>query len=291
MINKIKNLSRLKGNYLFIVLGFYIKKIVKLKTSQKENKITNFYYALVKNNYKIINCNENYVTIKSDTNDMKISLRNFPSSDIDVFYQIFLNKEYEEIFTIAKKYFGNQKMENILDLGGNIGLTSLFLLSENTDSKIIILEPDTDNFNSLKRNLLTNNNFNNNVFPCNGGIWSNDTKLKIRADFRDGLDWSYRVEESDTNEGIDAYSIQSLCKKYNFEHIDVLKIDVEGTEKIIFDADKTNLDFLKYTKILAIEIHEEICKKSFIYEVLEKYGFVFYEDRELSFAYNSNLID
>ena len=165
------------------------------------------------------------------------------------------------------------------------------MLSEYTNSKIIILEPDTDNFETLKLNLLTNNNFQNNVFPCNGGIWSNDTKLKISSDFRDGLDWSYRVEESDTNEGIDAYSIQSLCEKYNFRHIDVLKIDVEGTEKILFDADKTNLDFLNFTKIIAIEIHEEICLKSAIYEVLEKYGFVFYEDGELSFAYNSNLID
>ena len=291
MIHKIKNLSRLKGNYLFIVLGFYFKKIVKLKSSQKENKIANFYYALVKNRYKIVSHNKKYGTIKSDFNDMQLSLRNFPSSDIDVFYQIFLNKEYQEVFTIAKKYFGKQKMGNILDLGGNIGLTSLFLLSEYADSKIIILEPDTDNFETLKLNLLTNNNFQDNVFPCNGGIWSNDTKLKISSDFRDGLDWSYRVEESGTNEGIDAYSIQSLCEKYNFKHIDVLKIDVEGTEKILFDANKTNLDFLNFTKIIAIEIREEICQKSVIYDVLEKYGFVFYEDRELSFAYNSNLID
>lgn len=291
MIGKIKNLSRLKGNYLFIVLGFYFKKIVKQKPSQKERKITNFYHALVKNKYRIITANKKYVAIKSDYNDIKLSLRNFPSSDIDVFYQIFLNKEYQEVFTIAKKYFGKQKIENILDLGGNIGLTSLFLLSEYPNSKVLILEPDTDNFETLKLNLWTNNNFKNNVFPCNGGIWSNDTKLKISSDFRDGLDWSYRVEESDTNEGIDAYSIQSLCEKFNFKHIDVLKIDVEGTEKILFDANKTNLDFLNITKIIAIEIHEEICLKSDIYAVFEKYGFVFYEDGELSFAYNSNLID
>lgn len=291
MIHKIKNLSRLKGNYLFIVLGFYFKKIIKLKTNQKENKIVNFYYTLVKNKYKIVSYNEKYVTIKSDFSDVQLSLRKFPSSDIDVFYQVFLNKEYQEVFTIAKKYFGKQKMENILDLGGNIGLTSLFLLSEYPTSKIVILEPDTDNFETLKLNLLTNNNFQNNVFPCNGGIWSKDTKLKISSDFRDGLDWSYRVEESDTNDGIDAYSIQSLCKKYNFNHIDVLKIDVEGTEKILFDTNKANLEFLSFTKIIAIEIHEKICLKSDIYAIFENYGSVFYEDRELSFIYNSNLID
>lgn len=291
MIDKIKNLNRLKGSYLLVVLSFYLKKIFKIKPSTKENKVVNFFYELIKNKYLIVDSNKKYITIKSENNDLKISLRKFPSSDMDVFYQIFLNNEYQEIFSIANKYFGLQKVENIVDLGGNIGLTSLFLKSEYPTSKVIILEPDTDNFESLKQNLLTNNKFNNNVNTCNGGIWSNDTKLRIRKDFRDGLDWSYRVEESDSNEGIDAFSIQSLCEKFNFKHIDVLKIDVEGTEKILFDENKTNLDFLKYTKIIAIEIHEEICEKKFIYDVFEKYGFVFYEDRELSFAYNSNLID
>jgi FkbM family methyltransferase len=291
MIHKIKNLSRLKGKWLSTVLSFYLKKIIKLKPNQNEIKTFNFYSALVKNNYRIISYNKNYFTIKNEYNNMKLSLRNLPSSDIDVFYQIFLNKEYKEVFSIADKYFGKQKMETILDLGGNIGLTSLFLLFQYPDSRVIILEPDSNNFKTLQLNLLVNNNFKDNTFACNSGIWSNDAKLKISNKFRDGLDWSYRVEESKKDDGIHAYSICSLCEKYNIKNIDILKIDVEGTEKILFDCNKTNLDFLKFTKIIAIEIHEEICKKSDIYQVFEKYGFVFYEDGELSFAYNSNLTD
>lgn len=291
MFDKIKNLRRLKGKWLVVVLVFYIKKIIKMQPSKKENKTANFYYELIKNKYKIISSKKEYVIIKNDYSDMKISLRNIPSSDIDVFYQIFLNREYQEVLIIAKKYFKNQKIQTILDLGGNIGLTSLFFLSEYSNSKIVVLEPDSGNFDKLKLNLLINNDFGKNVLVCNAGVWSNDAKLKISNNFRDGLEWAYRLEESGTNEGIDSFSIQSLCEKYDFKNIDILKMDVEGTEKILFDSKKTNLDFLNFTKIIAIEIHEEFCPKSCVYEVFEKYGFIFYEEGELSFAYNSNLID
>ena len=291
MLKKFEDLQRLKGSWLMVVLVFYLKKVFYLKPTKIENKIANFYYALVKNDFSIVNAFKNYVIIKNDSQNIVLALRNLPSSDIDVFYQIYVNKEYQPLIDISRKYFFNQKVSVVIDLGGNIGLTSLFLLSEYKKAKLFIVEPEKNNIEMINLNLKIHNNFDNQITISNAAVWSHDTKIKILSDFRDGADWAYRAVESCSDEGTLAYSLISYCKMHNIESIDILKIDIEGTEKIIFEGSDKDLDFLKCTKIIAIEIHEEVCKKNMIHDVLERYGFVVHDQGELTFGYNLNLID
>jgi FkbM family methyltransferase len=46
----------------------------------------------------------------------------------------------------------------------------------------------------------------------------------------------YIVEE-DINGTIDTISINNIIEKYNIKQIDLLKLDIEGSEKKIFDSD------------------------------------------------------
>ncbi len=57
-----------------------------------------------------------------------------------------------------------------------------------------------------------------------------------------------------------AISINDLITEYNIETIDILKIDIEGSEKELFEK---NFDYwLSKTKLLIIEIHDGMRKGS-----------------------------
>ena len=69
-----------------------------------------------------------------------------------------------------------------------------------------------------------------------------------------------------------------------------MNIDIEGSEKQIFDKNNSDLEFLKITKCIAIEIHDFFdCRKQ-IYDILDCYGFTYFNEGELTIAVNSNLV-
>jgi FkbM family methyltransferase len=153
---------------------------------------------------------------------------------------------------------------------------------------VICIEPEIQNFKILEYNIDGNND--SNVIKINGAVWSSNSKIKIIKDFRDKLEWSFRVEETQEMDGILAYSINQLVKDNSFEYLDILKIDVEGSEKQIFNKALSNLDFLKITKCIAIEIHDEFNCREDIYTVLDEYGFSYFNKGELTIGVNKNLL-
>ena len=52
--------------------------------------------------------------------------------------------------------------------------------------------------------------------------------------------------------------------------IDLLKVDIEGSEELLFE---TYPDLLRRTKILAVEFHPSTCNVARCKEYLEEYGF------------------
>lgn len=55
-----------------------------------------------------------------------------------------------------------------------------------------------------------------------------------------------------TGAEVDGISMDSLMKEYHINTIDLLKIDIEGTENILF---KNKPDWLKSVRIILIELH------------------------------------
>ena len=71
---------------------------------------------------------------------------------------------------------------------------------------------------------------------------------------------------------------------------DILKIDIEGAERFIFD-DRASQDFLDKTRVLVIEIHDEFNIRSSIYKELRKRGFSIVEQGELTLGVNTKLMN
>ncbi|UKN01561.1 FkbM family methyltransferase [Paracrocinitomix mangrovi] len=189
----------------------------------------------------------------------KIFLRN-GTSDVATFYQCIFNKEYDIPIDFEPKV--------IVDLGANIGLTSAFFKAKYPTAKVIAVEPESSNFEILKKNLENLSDVN----LIQAGIWNKDGHLEI---VDKGLGhYGYMVHEvpSATEKSIQAVSLNSIIEKNNIDKIDVLKIDIEGSEKALFSE---NTEWLKFIKVIIIELHdrmEEGCAKTF-FKAIENYPY------------------
>lgn len=204
------------------------------------------------------------------------------TSDILVFEQIYINKEYSML--INHMLINGKTIHTIIDCGANIGLTSCLLTIMFPQAKIYSLEPDERNFQQLKKNC----NNNGNIFPEKRGVWGQDTQLYLDRGFRDGKDWSIRtVEENSGFSQIEGVSISTLMKEHRLQTISLLKIDIEGAEKSIFQ-DTTDLSFLSKVECIAVEIHDELNVREKIYSILIDYGFILFNSGELTIGTRNN---
>jgi len=130
-----------------------------------------------------------------------------------------------------------------------------------------------------------------NVYLYNGGLWKTDSWLEIKNGFRGDKEkeLSFYVEEihydQRNNNKIEGITIDSLLKKYSFPEVDILKIDIEGAERFLFDSLQSTEKILKSVKILAIEVHEEVVDKFILVDYLEKLGFKQITFGEILYAY------
>lgn len=166
------------------------------------------------------------------------------TSDIDVFCQIFCHAELDYDFLGIPRY--------IIDAGANIGLTSVFLANRYPEATIDAIEISKANIEVLKLN--TSNYPGVNIVAK--GLWWNDAILQIKN--KDAEAWAFIVEEANI-ETIDTFpsiSISSLIASSEFDHIDILKIDIEGAEADIFNQNRAT--WLSNVDYLLIELHENL---------------------------------
>jgi FkbM family methyltransferase len=287
-MQKITNLHRLDYANKMLVLKYLLKRILHLKPSDAERQVNEYYFHLICFNGFMKQENEKDFVAYYPNFEATIKLRKRPSSDLNVFAQIYQYEEYKPLVETFRGHFSNGKKLNIVDAGSNIGLTSVYLSKYFPDSNFITIEPDTSNFESVSYNLDANGI--QNVVKVKGGLWSKITNLKIVNDFRDQKDWSIRVEETNEDGDLKAFSIQSLMKEHKFDTIDILKIDIEGSEKEVFTGVGADVSFLVKTKCIAIEIHDEFDCRTDINELLTSYNFKYFDSGELTIGINQSLL-
>ena len=287
-MQKITNLYRLNFSNQLLVLRYLLKRILRMSTSEKERQINEYYFHLISFNGSFVSeRSKDYVSKYADFG-VTLKLRKRPSSDLNVFAQIYQYHEYQPLVETFKKHFPNDKKLNIIDAGSNIGLTSVFLSKHFPDSNFITIEPETSNYESVSYNLDANGI--KNAEKVKGGLWSKNTNLKLVHDFRDKKDWSIRVEETAETGDLKAFSVNYLRSENHFDTIDILKIDIEGSEKEVFTGANADVSFLAKTKCIAIEIHDEFDCRAAIYSLLQQYNFDFFETGELTIGINQNLL-
>jgi FkbM family methyltransferase len=204
----------------------------------------------------------NLSDLKTDNLAHPFSLRNNPY-DYATFEEVILNEAYNIPLGFEPKY--------IIDGGGNIGLTACFLATKFPRATIVTIEPDKQNFELLQLNCSPYANIH--TLQC--GIWKNDTHLKIEN--TDVGNNAFTVTETNETSGdnIKAWTVLSVMKQFNIPHIDVLKLDIEGSEKEVFEENFEK--WLPVTKVLIIELHDEMKKGSSrsVFNAISQYDFSF----------------
>ncbi|MEN9549428.1 MAG: hypothetical protein RIR12_2019 [Bacteroidota bacterium] len=169
-----------------------------------------------------------------------VHLRN-NTTDHFAFRHIFLLNEYEHINATNVKW--------VVDAGANIGLFSLFIKNKFPAASLVALEPEPTNFIQLQKNTAGIPH----LYTENKGLWSKDAKLEV-VTLEELGKWGTQVKET-PNGSIDAICMETLIEKYNIDRIDILKIDIETSEKFIFEQYGA---WLPKVKIVIIEFHDRL---------------------------------
>ena len=125
----------------------------------------------------------------------------------------------------------------------------------------------------------------------NKALFSEKTFLKEGCTFKDGKDWSFRLiktsKQSEAN--YEAIDVKSLLNNFKLNLIDFIKIDIEGGEFSVFE-NETNLDWLKRTRLISIEIHEDCGSRNDIERLLLENNYELYYSGELTIGLNKTLL-
>lgn len=148
----------------------------------------------------------------------------------------------------------------IFDVGANIGVYSFLLSKKYPYAKIYSFEPVLENFNNLVKNIEANNL--KNVIPYNFGFYKEEKIMELGIPVSDEKDprgkGNFRIfdykEELINKVSVKLKVLDDFVSQNNITEIDILKIDVEGAERNIFDG---GIDTLKITKMLHIELWKE----------------------------------
>jgi FkbM family methyltransferase len=165
------------------------------------------------------------------------------SSDLSLFEEILMDHEYEFVFDHSPSV--------IVDAGANIGLTSVFFANRFPQARVISIEPEAANYQMLLRNTANYRN----IVAVQAALWREDMPLKMH-DPGDG-DWGFQTRPLDGSHAsaptVPGMTIASLMRRFDIDHIDVLKIDIEGAEKEVFE---TSGDWIDKVGTVIVELHD-----------------------------------
>lgn len=175
--------------------------------------------------------------------DQQIFLR-AGTSDVLVFIQIFVDGELD--FDMC------EDPTKIVDGGANIGLASIYFAHRFPNSRIVALEVDQSNFELLTRNTKGYPN----ITCVRKALWSGQAQLSIVNPADEP--WAFRVGEAQKGDAtsIAALGVSDLLEQFEGHRIDLLKIDIEGAEKEVFQNGVK--DWIDCIGVIAVELHDNI---------------------------------
>jgi len=177
------------------------------------------------------------------------------TSDLYMFEEVFLDDEYGFETSLDPKL--------ILDVGANAGFASVYFANRFPNARILAVEPDPSNVEILRRNVAPYRN----VEVIEGAVWYESTTLSLDDQ---GDKSGIQVRPGDG--GIRAMTIDELLAHAGAAHIDILKIDIEGAEKELFEHDAA---LAGKVGVLLIELHDRFkpgCSRA-VFSALAQHDF------------------
>lgn len=270
---RLSDLKRLNFQLgLKVIAGYFGSKVLRRKLVHQQEELISYLRHLAKLNIYHRKSIGKYFLVQSPSYGL-FYLRKPFSSDYKVFRQIFNDREYLELANIVDANCKNDKI-SIIDGGANIGLTTIYLnhfFKSRKKLLSILIEPFKDNLDSAKKNMEVQGI--DGVYYENAGFHNKKCFLKIDHSYRDGMEWSTQIVEASEETDLTSVEVAEVMDKYQLEDVDVLKLDIEGAERFLFEDEEYAAKFLRRIKVVAIELHREYDVEEKIKSILQKNGF------------------
>ncbi len=181
------------------------------------------------------------------------------TSDQAVLTQVFRDNEFGALT-------GIDNVRLIIDCGAYIGLSALWFLNRYPAARIITIEPDRENYKILCKNLRS---YGDRVRKLYAAVWPGKARLTVK---RGDSYWATRIEEGGApgTTKIRGVSIDDLIAESGLDMVDILKIDIEGSEEILFLNNSSS--WVPKVRNIAIELHGKKCEEVF-FAAMESYDY------------------
>ena len=167
------------------------------------------------------------------------------TSDVWLCQQILVDAQYDSGLSLRPRV--------IVDGGANIGLASIFYANKYPEASIIAVEPEQSNFEMLQKNVCAYPN----ILPIRAALWNKNQDLYSSAVAPGHHAYQVREQQvsgrDSTCDIVRGLSLQGLMADFGIQHIDLLKVDIEGSEKEVFHD---SASWIGNVGVIAIEIHD-----------------------------------
>lgn len=141
----------------------------------------------------------------------------------------------------------------IIDCGSHIGYSTLFFANQYPDAQIYSVEPEKNNFKFLQYNTI----FYDNIKLINSAIWDKEAFARLESTELGEVGYMTVETGEDDPAAFKTTTLSKILADNGIEEIDLLKIDIEGSEKEVFSAPNVD-EWLSKVKVMVVVLHDEL---------------------------------
>jgi FkbM family methyltransferase len=176
--------------------------------------------------------------------------------DIQGIREVWLERAYRLPFAISNGV--------LVDLGANIGLTSVWLAKEYGFSRVIAVEPDSSNAALVRKNLDLNGL---NAQVVQAAVGPNDGTARFQTANESNLG-----QVSQDGDVVKMVSMQTILERFGLSDLDLVKMDIEGSEQALLTGPS---EWLSRTRAMIAEFHPPLIDYPRLTGLLEQRGFTY----------------
>ena len=166
------------------------------------------------------------------------------TTDPSTYSEILRRGEYDFDLPISPK--------TIVDAGANIGMASIFFAHKYPSARIAAVEAEPSNFAMLAENVRPYPA----IVPIHAALWNRDGEISVCEPTSEtgAAGKSAFITREGPGLRVRAITLPTLLSSLNLQTVDLLKVDIEGAEKEVFE----DCTWMDKVGCLMIELHDRL---------------------------------
>ncbi len=165
------------------------------------------------------------------------------STDKETFVEIFQDNLYGILLPFH--------VGRIIDAGANTGIASIFFKVKYRHAKIAAIEIEESNVAMIRKNLA-----NPDFTIYHRALYNKTAFFKIENPYHANNSFVVKEVPEGSPYDVKSITIDEIIEEQKWEMVDILKIDIEGAEKALFESGYQT--WLPKTRVVMIETHDRM---------------------------------